>query len=79
MDGPIYIYLKDAGDYTTRWIESGLMVDIARENNGSLFTFDYRYFGTNRPTELVTNRSKFYDKFSFAYVEEMQHLKIYNF
>lgn len=52
-DGPVYIYLKDAGDYTTTWIESGLMVDIARENNGSLFTLDYRFFGSNRPTELV--------------------------
>ncbi|KAJ6632715.1 Thymus-specific serine protease [Pseudolycoriella hygida] len=53
-EGPVYIYLKDAGDYTTRWIESGLMVDIARQNNGSLFTFDYRFFGTNRPTDNAT-------------------------
>jgi len=53
-DGPVYIYLKDTGDYTTRWIESGLMVDLAREHNGSLFTFDYRYFAGNQPTPTAS-------------------------
>jgi serine protease 16 len=52
--GPIYIYLKDYRDYSTRWIESGLMVDIARETQAALMTFDYRYFGVNRPTETAS-------------------------
>ncbi|XP_037033331.1 putative serine protease K12H4.7 [Bradysia coprophila] len=49
--GPLYIYIKDARDYTTTWIESGLMVDIAAETNAALFTFDHRYLGDNRPTQ----------------------------
>lgn len=50
VNGPIYIFLKDYRDYSTRWIENGLMVDIARETGAALVTFDYRYFGVNRPT-----------------------------
>jgi len=53
-NGVVFILLKDAGDYTTQGIESGLIVDIARERNGTLFTFDYRYFGTNRPTNTTS-------------------------
>lgn len=49
--GPLYIYIKDTRDYTTRWIESGLMVDIAAETHAALFTFNHRYFGDNRPTQ----------------------------
>lgn len=49
--GPFYVYIKDGGDFTTQWIEEGLMVDIARNTSAALFTFDQRYFGTNRPTE----------------------------
>lgn len=41
------IYVKDIGDYTTRWISEGLMLEIATEVGGALFTFDHRYFGTN--------------------------------
>ncbi|KAJ6646563.1 putative serine protease K12H4.7 [Pseudolycoriella hygida] len=47
--GPIYIYLKDAYDYSTVFIEEGLMVDIAEQTGAALFTFDHRYFGRNRP------------------------------
>lgn len=50
-NGPLYIYLKDYRDYSTRWIQSGLMVDIAQQTRAALLTFDYRYFGVNRPTE----------------------------
>lgn len=49
--GPIYIYIKDAFDFSTTMIEEGLMVDIAQETGGALLTFDARYFGNNRPTE----------------------------
>jgi len=52
--GPLYIYLKDYRDYSTRWIESGLMVDIARETGAALLTLDYRYFGVNRPTDTAS-------------------------
>lgn len=48
--GPLYIYLKDAFDYSTTAIEEGLMVDIAEQTRGALLTFDHRYFGRNRPT-----------------------------
>jgi len=46
--GPLYIYLKDTFDYSTQWIERGLMVDVARETGAAVMTFDYRYFGRNR-------------------------------
>lgn len=49
--GPIYIYIKDARDHTTQWIETGLMVNIAAETHGALFTFDQRYLVDNRPTQ----------------------------
>ncbi|XP_037038170.1 putative serine protease F56F10.1 [Bradysia coprophila] len=65
-NGPVYIYLKDAGDYTTRWIESGLVVDLARESNGSIFTFDYRYFGNNRPTPNTT-----FENLEFLTIEQI--------
>lgn len=45
---PIYIYIKDAGEYSNRRIEQGLMVDIASRTGAALFTFDQRYFGLNR-------------------------------
>lgn len=48
--GPFYIYLKDVFDRSTQWIENGLMVDIARQTHGALFTYDPRYYGTNIPT-----------------------------
>lgn len=47
QDGPIYIYIKHVTDNSTRWIEQGLMVDIARNNLAALYTFDQRYFGNN--------------------------------
>jgi serine protease 16 len=53
-NGPLYIYLKDYRDTSTRWIQSGLMVDIARETRAALLTFDYRYFGANQPTPTAS-------------------------
>lgn len=49
--GPLYVYLKDLGDFSTKWLTEGLMHDIAQETNGALYTFDYRYFGQNLPVE----------------------------
>lgn len=51
--GPIYIYIKDFGDYSTRWIESGLVVDVAQDTRAAVVTFDMRYFGRNRPTRFL--------------------------
>lgn len=48
--GPFYIYIKDARNNTFQWILDGLMVDIAEETRGALYTFSPRYFGVNRPT-----------------------------
>lgn len=47
--GPIYIYIKDVYDRSTQWIEGGLMVDIARNTSGALYTYDARYLGENIP------------------------------
>jgi len=49
-NGPLYIYLKDFDDSTTQWIESGLMVDVAKDTGAALITFDSRFFGRNRIT-----------------------------
>ena len=47
----MYIYIKDVRDHTTRWIENGLMLEIAEKTHAALFTFDQRYIGDNRPTQ----------------------------
>lgn len=46
--GPFYIFVKDVYDRSTQWIERGLMVDIARNTSGALFTYDPRYYGHNQ-------------------------------
>lgn len=48
--GPLYIYIKDFRDNSTRLIEDGLMVDVAKDTRAALLTFDMRFFGQNRPT-----------------------------
>lgn len=53
--GPFYVYIKDVFDRSTRWIESGLMVDIAKNTSGALFTYDPRFFGENIPVEYAQN------------------------
>lgn len=52
-EGPFYIYFKDVLEVSDDAIASGLMVDIARENGGALFTFDQRYFGKNNITRYI--------------------------
>lgn len=42
--------MKDVIDHSTRWIEEGLVVDVAAETGAALFTFERRYYGPNRPT-----------------------------
>ncbi|KAJ6646561.1 Dipeptidyl peptidase 2 [Pseudolycoriella hygida] len=48
--GPLYIYIKDFRDNSTRFIEDSLLVDIAKDTRAALMTFDMRFFGVNRPT-----------------------------
>lgn len=48
--GPLYIYLKDFRDNTTRVIEEGLVVDVSKDTRAAVMTFDMRFFGNNRPT-----------------------------
>ncbi|KAJ6646562.1 putative serine protease K12H4.7 [Pseudolycoriella hygida] len=64
--GPIYIHLKDFRDYSTRWIERGLMVDIAAETGAAVLTLDYRYFGINRPTPTAS-----FEDLEFLSVEQI--------
>lgn len=64
--GPLYIYLKDYRDYSTRWIEDGLMVDIADDTGAAVLTFDYRYFGVNRPTDTAS-----FEDLEFLSVEQI--------
>lgn len=67
--------MKDGGDYSTRWIEEGLMVDIARETGAALFTFERRYFGNNVVTALVpTYYILFTSSLLTRIITEMPHL-----
>lgn len=45
------VFIGDGYDHSTKWIEEGLMVDVARELHGILIHSDHRYFGENIPTE----------------------------
>lgn len=49
--GPLFVYINDGEQYTTEWIEAGLVVDIARDLRGAVITSDHRYFRLNTPTE----------------------------
>lgn len=49
--GPLFVYINDAVTYTTQWLQTGLMYDIAKQLNGALITSDHRYFRSNLPTE----------------------------
>lgn len=49
--GPLFFYINDGEQYTTEWIERGLVVDIARNVGGALVTSDHRYFRLNTATE----------------------------
>lgn len=51
MDLVMLFYLNDAGDFTIEWIESDLMLDLAMEFGGALFTSNLRYFRDNLPTK----------------------------
>lgn len=51
--GPIFIYINDLGQFTTEFLEIGLMHDIAIDAGAALITADQRFFRSNLPTELV--------------------------
>lgn len=46
-NGPLFFFLDDAVS-GTRWIQRGLVVDLARELRGAVITANNRYFGRNR-------------------------------
>ncbi|KAJ6623773.1 putative serine protease K12H4.7 [Pseudolycoriella hygida] len=50
-NGPLFVYINDGEQYTTEWIERGLIVDIARDLGGAVITSDHRYFRLNTATE----------------------------
>lgn len=50
-NGTLFFYISDAGQYTTEWIERGLIADLAMEFGAAIFTTDLRYFRDNIPTQ----------------------------
>jgi hypothetical protein len=50
VGGPIYYYINDGGLFTTVWLDTGLMHDIAMEQGALLITSGHRYFQNNTPT-----------------------------
>ncbi|KAJ6641299.1 putative serine protease pcp-1 [Pseudolycoriella hygida] len=65
-NGTLFFYISDAGQYTTEWIERGLIADLAMEFGAALFTADIRYFRNNTPTETVA-----LDDLEFLSVEQV--------
>lgn len=55
--GAIFIYINDGDVFTTQFLETGLMHDIAIETYSALATADLRYFRSNLPTENATVES----------------------
>lgn len=49
--GPLFVFVNDAGTFSTQWLQTGLMYDIAEQLGAALITADHRYFGVNLPTE----------------------------
>ncbi|KAG4071866.1 hypothetical protein HA402_006027 [Bradysia odoriphaga] len=64
-EGPLFVYINDGEQYTTEWIEEGLIVDIARELGGAVITSDHRYWRLNTPTE-----SSSFDNLRFLTVDQ---------
>lgn len=50
-NGPIFIFINGLDEFTTEWIERGLVVDAAREVGAALVTAAHRYTEQNIPTE----------------------------
>lgn len=51
VGGPLFIFVNDAATYTTEWIQSGLVHDLARNLGGALITANLRFFRFNLPTQ----------------------------
>lgn len=54
--GPIYIFVNDPDVYTTEYLTSGLMYDIANRTRAALVTANNRFFRNNVPTQYVPCR-----------------------
>lgn len=49
--GGILVYINDGDVFTTEFLETGLMHDLATDTYSALATADLRYFRSNLPTE----------------------------
>jgi len=54
LGGPIYVFINDGGLFTTEWLDTGLMHDIAMETGALLITSANRYFRENLPTDSAS-------------------------
>jgi hypothetical protein len=51
----IFIYVTSGGhDSNKEFLESGLIYDLAKENNGILFSMQQRFFGESQPVEKMS-------------------------
>lgn len=48
--GPIFIYIGGEWEISPGWISAGLMFDMAKELNGTMFYTEHRYYGKSKPT-----------------------------
>ncbi|CRL05280.1 CLUMA_CG018003, isoform A [Clunio marinus] len=49
--GPIFIYIGGEWEISPGWISGGLMYEMAKELNGTMFYTEHRYYGRSHPTE----------------------------
>ncbi|KAJ3432041.1 serine protease [Anaeramoeba flamelloides] len=58
---PVFLFLGGEGELTSRWVRSGMIVDLAKEFGALLVGLEHRYYGKSQP----------FTKFS---VENLQYL-----
>lgn len=47
QNGPLFFYIQSGAEFDDDYAESGLIVDLARELNGSVIEYSSRYLGHN--------------------------------
>lgn len=55
--GPIFIFCGGEWEISPSYIAAGLMFEMAKEMNGTMFYTEHRYYGKSRPTEDTSSEN----------------------
>lgn len=55
--GPIFIYVGGEWTISAGWLQTGHMVDMAKELNGTMYYTEHRYYGQSHPTPNTTTEN----------------------